>query len=103
MPMRRNMVIAKVLIVTFLGIVLGYAAGFGVAARAKKTHALTLEQHTAEYEKQKKEALDTDIPVTAAVVMCALLMIGFFAVYELFSFGLAKILDVIMPEEDAAR
>ncbi len=76
-------ILARLIVAILLGIGLGYYFGKSVAGDAARGRALTLKEYIADFESHKKALIKSEVPMWGALLTMVVLLIAFFALYEL--------------------
>jgi hypothetical protein len=88
-------IVARLIVVVLFGIVIGYAVGKSLAKDAARGHDLTLKEYVADFESHKKDLITSDMPMALSIFVGVLMVVAFFAVYELLVFAIDKGLEAV--------
>ncbi len=88
-------IVARVIVTVLMGIGFGYFFGATVARDAARGRALTLKEYIADFESHKKALVKSEVPMWGALLTMVILLIAFFALYELLVWVVDKALRAL--------
>ncbi len=90
-----RMVVARLIVAILLGIAVGYAVGNSTAADAERGNALTMKAYIADFDHHKQELIASRVPMAAALIVGALMIVAMFGLYELLVWCVDRLLAVL--------
>lgn len=88
-------IIARLIVVVLFGIGVGYAVGKSLAKDAARGRDLTLKEYVADFESHKKDLTSSDMPMAMSMFVGVLMVVVFFAIYEVLVFAVDKALETV--------
>jgi hypothetical protein len=95
-------IVARLIVVVLFGIVIGYAVGKSLAKDATRGRDLTLKEYVADFESHKKDLITSDMPMALSMFVGVLMVVAFFAVYELLVFAVDRVLEAVDSRRNTA-
>ena len=90
-----RMVVARLIVAILLGLAVGYAVGKNTEADVARGNALTMKTYIADFDHYKQQLVASRVPMAAALVVGALMVVVMFGLYELLVFGMDRLLAIV--------
>jgi amino acid transporter len=87
--------IGRSLIVTIIGLTLGYAIGLSVNRDAERGKALTREAYVAQFDEHKAHLEKSGGPMPLYVIIGVVMSVALFGVYEGLSWGAERVVTAL--------
>ena len=95
-------VTGRVLAATILGAALGYAVDVSLLRDAERGRQLTMDAYLADFQQHKADLENSGGPMGLYVVVCVVMALGLFGVYEGLGFALGKGFSVLVRSRTGA-